>query len=126
MKLFHQNAMLLSLTCLGMILLNSCAQTTPYEEEKRIIVSPHKLSAHSGSEDPVFVKVLDKQGGPLFGMKVTATSTSPTVATVTPEKITDPAGKAVFIVHGISPGTTKIIFSAVEQKAAMEVVFIGH
>lgn len=126
MKLFHQKAQLFSLTCLGMILFNSCAQTTSYEEEKRIIVSPHKLSAHSGSEDPVFVKVLDKQGGPLFGMKVTATSTSPTVATVTPEKITDPAGKAVFIVHGISPGTTKIIFSAAEQKAAMEVVFIGH
>ncbi len=126
MKLFHQNALLFSLTCLGIIVLNSCAQTTPYDVEKRIIVSPYKLSVHSGSEDPVFVKVLDKQGGPLFGMKVTATSTSPTVATVTPEKITDPAGKAVFIVQGISPGTTKIIFSAAEQKATMEVVFIGH
>lgn len=126
MKLFNQKSLLFSLTCLGIILLNSCAQTPPYEEEKRIIVSPHKLSVHSGSEDPVFVKVLDKQGGPLFGLKVTATSTSPTVATVTPEKITDPVGKAVFIVHGISPGTTKIIFSAAGQKAAMEVVFIGH
>lgn len=126
MKIFHQKAILFSLAWLGVILLSSCAETPPYEEEVRIIVSPHKLSVHSGSEDKVFVKLLDKQGGPLFGVKVTATSTNPTVATVTSEVLTDPVGKAVFLVNGISPGTTRIIFSAAGQKAAMEVIFIGH
>lgn len=126
MKFLNLRARFFSLLWLGIILLSSCAQTPPYEEEVRIIVSPHKLSVHSGSEDKVFVQLLDKQGGPLFGMKVTATSTSPTVATVTPEVLTDPVGKAVFLVHGISPGTTRIIFSAAGQTATMEVVFIGH
>lgn len=126
MKFFNQRVLLFSLFWLGIILLSSCAQTPPYEEEIHIMVSPHKLSVHSGSEDKVFVRLLDKQGGPLFGIKVTATSTSPTVATVTSEALTDPAGKAIFIVHGISPGTTNIVFTAAGQKAAMEVVFIGH
>jgi len=126
MKFFNQKAVFFSLTWLGIVLLSSCAETPPYEEEVRIIVSPHKLSVHSGSEDKVFVQLLDKQGGPLFGMKVTATSTSPTVATVTPEVVTDPVGKAIFLVHGISPGTTQIVFSAAGQKATMEVIFIGH
>lgn len=126
MKFLNQKVLLFSLFWLGIILFSSCAQTPPYEEDARIIVSPHKLSVHSGSEDKVFVKLLDKQGGPLFGIKVTAISTSPTVATVTPEVLTDPVGKAVFLVHGISPGTTQIVFSAAGQKATMEVVFIGH
>ncbi|MFN3531752.1 MAG: hypothetical protein ACK41Q_04445 [Candidatus Brocadia sp.] len=126
MKFLNQKVLLFSLSWLGITLLSSCAQTPLYEEEVRIIVSPHKLSVHSGSEDKVFVKLLDKQGGPLFGIKVTAISTSPTVATVTPEALTDPVGKAVFLVHGISPGTTQIVFSAAGQKATMEVVFIGH
>ncbi len=125
-KLLNQRAQYFSLLWLGIILLSSCAQTPRYEEEVRIIVSPHKLSVHSGSEDKVFVKLLDRQEGPLFGIKVTATSTSPTVAMVTPEALTDPVGKAIFIVHGISPGVTNIIFSAAGQKASMEVVFIGH
>lgn len=110
----------------GLFLLSSCAQTPPYEEEVNLMVSPHKLSVHSGSEDKVFVRLLDKQGGPIFGKKVTATSTSPTVATVTPEALTDPVGKAVFLVQGISPGTTQIFFSAAGQKATVEVIFIEH
>jgi len=89
-------------------------------------VSPHKLSVHSGSEDKVFVQVLDEQGGPLFGIKVTATSTLPTVATVTPEALTDPVGKAIFTVRGVSPGTTQVVLSAAGLKAMMEVIFIGH
>lgn len=114
---------------MGIVFLCSCAPTRsyrPYEEGVRIIVSPHKLSVHSGSEDKVFVQVLDKQGGPLFGIKVTATSTLPTVAAVTSEALTDPVGKAIFTVSGISPGTTQIVLSAAGQKAMMEVVFIGH
>ena len=83
--------------------MNSCAQTPPYEEAIKIIVTPHKLSVCSGSEDKVFVKLLDKQGGPLFGIEVKATSTSPTVATVTPEALTDATGKTTFTVKGISP-----------------------
>ncbi|MCF6156828.1 MAG: hypothetical protein E3K36_16675 [Candidatus Brocadia sp.] len=126
MKFLNQRALFFSLLWLGTILLSSCAQIPPYEEEIHIIVSPHKLSVHSGSEDKVFVKLLDKQGGPLFGIKVTAISTIPTVATVTSEALTDPIGKAIFIVNGISPGTTNIVFSAAGQKATMEVVFIGH
>lgn len=111
------------------LFLSSCAQAPsylPYEKGVHIIVSPSKLSVHSGSEDKVFIQILDRQGGPLFGIKVTAVSPVPTVATVTPEVLTDPAGKAVFTVSGISPGTTQIIFSAAGQKAVMEVVFIGH
>jgi hypothetical protein len=126
MKFFNQKAIFFHLVWLGIILLSSCAQTPSYEEEINIIVSPHKLSVHSGSEDKVFVRLLDKQGGPLFGVKVTAVSTSPTVATVTSEALTDPVGKAIFVVHGISPGTTNIVFTAAGQKASMEVVFIGH
>ncbi len=132
MKFFNQNKVFFSLLWFGIILLDSCTLISPqsppppFEDGIHIIVSPHKLGAHSGSEDTVFVRLLDKEGGPLFGIKVTAISTSPTVATVTPEALTDPAGKAIFIVHGISPGTTNIVFSAAGQKAAMEVVFIGH
>ena len=56
-------------------------------------------------------------------MKVGATSTSPTAATVTPEALTDVAGNATFMVKGISPGTTNIIISAMGYKATVEVVF---
>ncbi len=104
----------------------SCAQTPPYGEGINLVVSPHKLNVHSGSEHTLFVKVLDKQGGPIFGMKVDAKSTSPTVATVTPEVVTDVAGSATFTVKGISPGTTHIIISAMEYKAIVEVVFLEH
>lgn len=129
MKFLNQKIQKFFLAWIGIVFLCSCAQTPsypPYEEGVRIIVSPHKLSVHSGSEDKVFVQVLDKQGGPLFGVKVTATSTLPTVATVTPDALTDPVGKSIFTVSGISPGVTQIIFSVAGQKATMEVVFIGH
>ncbi len=129
MKFLNQKIQKVSLIWVGIVFLCSCAPTRsyrPYEEGVRIIVSPHKLSVNSGSEDTVFVQVLDKQGGPLFGVKVTATSTLPTVATVTPEALTDPVGKSIFTVSGNSPGTTQIIFSVAGQKATMEVVFIGH
>jgi len=106
--------------------MSSCAQTPSYEEGIKIIVTPHKLSVCSGSEDKIFVKLLDKQGGPLFGVKINATSTSSTVATVMPEALTDAAGKAMFTVKGISPGTTGIVFSVAGQKATMEVIFIEH
>ncbi|MFO0794170.1 MAG: hypothetical protein U0586_08890 [Candidatus Brocadiaceae bacterium] len=36
-------------------------------------------------------------------MKATAVSTAPTVATITPETVTNAAGKARFTVKGISP-----------------------
>lgn len=110
----------------GIILLNSCAQTPPYEEAIKIIVTPHKLSVCSGSEDKVFVKLLDKQGGPLFGVEVKAVSTSPTVATITPGALTDATGKTTFTVKGISPGATTIVLSVAGQKATMEVIFIEH
>lgn len=129
MKFSNQKSIFFPLIWMGIVFLCSCAPTRsyrPYEEGVRIIVSPHKLSVHSGSEDKVYVQVLDKQGGPLFGIKVTATSTLPTVATVTSEALTDPVGKAIFTVSGISPGTTQIVLSAAGQKAMMEVVFIGH
>ena len=111
---------------LSATLMVSCAQTPPYGEGINLVVSPHKLNVHSGSEHTLFVKVLDKQGGPIFGMKVDAKSTSPTVATVTPEVVTDVAGSATFTVKGISPGTTHIIISAMEYKAIVEVVFLEH
>lgn len=126
MKFFNQKALFFSLGCLCIILLSSCAQTLPYEEGMRMLVSPYKLSVGSGSEDKVFVKLLDKQGGSLFGMEIKATSTSPTVATVTPAVLTDAAGKAMFTVTGISPGTTNIIFSIAGHKASMEVIYIEH
>ena len=126
MKYFNKKALFFYLSCLGIILMTSCAQILPYEEDARIILSPHKLSVHSGSEDKVFVQLLDKQGGPLFGVKITAISTSPTVATVTPEGLTDPVGKAIFIVKGISPGTTHIVFSGAGKEAKIEVIFIEH
>ncbi len=126
MKFFKQKTIVFSLIWLGVMFLSSCAETPPTEESVRMIASPQKLSVGSGSEDKVFVQLLDKHGGPLFGVKITATSTSPTVASVTREAITDPVGKAVFLVNGISPGTTLIIFSASGQKATVEVVFIGH
>lgn len=106
--------------------MNSCAQTPPYEEAIKIIVTPHKLSVCTGSEDTIFVKLLDKQGGPLFGMEVKAISTSPTVATIAPRALTDATGKATFTVKGISPGTTTIVLSVAGQKATMEVIFIEH
>ncbi|BBO19243.1 conserved hypothetical protein [Candidatus Brocadia pituitae] len=129
MKFSNQKVGFFSLIWIGIVFLCSCAPTRsyrPYEEGVRIIVNPHKLSVHSGSEDKVYVQILDKQGGPLFGIKVTATSTLPTVATVTSEALTDPVGKAMFTVSGISPGTTQVVLSAAGQKATMEVVFIGH
>lgn len=109
-----------------MLLFVSCAQTTPFGEGIRIIVSPQKLNVHSGSEDPVFVQIVDKEGGPLFGMKATAVSTAPTVATITPETVTNAAGKARFTVKGISPGTANMVFSVAGQKAMMEVIFLEH
>ena len=126
MKFFDQKTLFFSLGWFCIILLSSCAQTPPYEEEIHILVSPHKLRVCSGSEDKVFVKLLDKQGGALFGMEVKAASTSPTVATVTPVALTDATGKAMFTVTGISPGATNIIFSIVGHKASMEVIYIGH
>lgn len=125
-RLFRQKTLFLSLVYLCIILINSCTQPPPYGEELNIIVSPHKLSVCSGSEDAVFVTLLNRQGGPLTGLEIKTTSTSPTVATVTPRALTDKAGKATFTVKGISPGTTKIIFSVDGYKAAMEVVFIEH
>lgn len=104
----------------------SCAQTVPYGEGVNLVVSPCRLSVHSGSEHTLFVKVLDKQGGPIFGMKVEAKSTSPTVATVAPAAVTDVAGNAAFTVKGISPGTTQITLSTMGYKAAAEVVSLKH
>ena len=124
MKLSNKKLLLFCLLCVA--LMGSCAQTPPYGEGINFVVSPHKLNVHSGSEDTLFVKVLDKQGGSVFGMKVGATSTSSTVATVTPEALTDVAGNATFMVKGISPGTTTVIISAMGYKATVEVVFLGH
>jgi hypothetical protein len=125
MKLLNRNVLFFCLNCLGIFFINSCAQTPSYEE-MRIIVSPHKLNVHSGSEDKVFVQLLDKQGRPLSGVKIEARSTSPTVATVTPESLTNRGGKAIFIVKGISPGTTNVIISAMEHRTTVEVVFVEH
>ena len=126
MKLVNRKSMFFYIMCIGILFMNSCAQTPPYEEAIKIIVTPHKLSVCSGSEDTIFVKLLDKQGGPLFGIEVKATSTSPTVATVTPEALTDATGKTTFTVKGISPGATTIVLSVAGQKATMEVIFIEH
>ena len=126
MKLVNRKSMFFYIMCIGILFMNSCAQTPPYEEAIKIIVTPHKLSVCSGSEDKVFIKLLDKQGGPLFGIEVKATSTSPTVATVTPEALTDATGKTTFTVKGISPGATTIVLSVAGQKATMEVIFIEH
>lgn len=126
MKLLNQKSILLYLFGLSIMFTSSCAQTPTYETGIKIIVTPHKLSVCSGSEDKLFIKLLDKQGGPLFGMKINATSTAPTVATITPEAVTDAIGKTTFAVKGISPGTTSIIFSVAGQKATMEVIFIEH
>lgn len=126
MKLVNRKSMFFYIMCIDILFMNSCAQTPPYEEAIKIIVTPHKLSVCSGSEDTIFVKLLDKQGGPLFGIEVKATSTSPTVATVTPEALTDATGKTTFTVKGISPGATTIVLSVAGQKATMEVIFIEH
>ncbi len=126
MKLLNQKIVLFYITCLSVAFLSACAQTPTCEEGIKIIITPHKLSVCSGSEDKIFVKLLDKQGGPLFGMKISATSTSPTVATITSEAVSDAAGKAAFTIKGISPGTTNIILSVAGQKATMEVIFIEH
>ena len=126
MKLVNRKSIFFYIMCIGIIFMNSCAQTPPYEEAIKIIVTPHKLSVCSGSEDKVFVKLLDKQGGPLFGIEVKATSTSPTVATVTPEALTDATGKTTFTVKGIAPGATAIVLSVAGQKATMEGIFIEH
>ena len=126
MKLLNQRVLFFYIACIGAIFISSCAPIPPYGEEMHIIVSPHKLSVHSGSEDTVFVKLLDKQGGPLFGMEVKATSSSPTVATITPTVLTDVTGKAAFTVKGISTGTTHMVFSVAGIKATMEVIFVEH
>ena len=126
MKFVSRKNIFFYLIFTGFIFMNSCAQTPPYEEALKIIVTPHKLSVCSGSEDKIFVKLLDRQGGPLFGMKVNAVSSSPTVATVTSEALTDATGRATFTVKGNSPGTTSIIISVAGQKATMEVIFIEH
>ncbi len=126
MKLVNRKGMFFYIMCISIMFMNSCAQIPPYEEAIKIIVTPHKLSVCSGSEDKVFVKLLDKQGGPLFGIEVKATSTSPTVATVTPGALTDATGKTTFTVKGISPGAATIVLSVAGQKATMEVIFIEH
>ncbi|HHT9135743.1 MAG TPA: hypothetical protein ACFYEK_00720 [Candidatus Wunengus sp. YC60] len=126
MKFISRRNIFFYLIFTGFILMNSCAQTPPYEEAIKIIVTPHKLSVCSGSEDNIFVKLLDKQGGPLFGMEVKAVSISPTVATITPKALTDATGKTTFTVKGISPGATTIVLSVAGQKATMEVIFIEH
>ena len=126
MRLFYQKMVVLCILCLSSILLYSCVQPPIKKEVMRILVSPQKLSVHSGSEDPVFVRLLDVQGGPLFGMQISAVSTAPAVATITSEAVTDVGGKATFTVKGISPGSTIMIFSVAGQKASMEVVFIEH
>lgn len=126
MKLVNRKSMFFYIMCISILFMNSCAQTPPYEEAIKIIVTPHKLSVCSGSEDTIFVKLLDKQGGPLFGMEVKAISTSPTVATIAPRALTDATGKATFTVKGISPGATTIVLSVAGQKATMEVIFIEH
>ena len=126
MKLVNRKNMFFYIMCVGILFMNSCAQTPPYEEVIKIIVTPHKLSVYSGSEDKVFVKLLDKQGGPLFGVEVKAVSTSPTVATITRGALTDATGKTTFTVKGISPGATTIVLSVAGQKATMEVIFIEH
>ena len=126
MKLVNRKGMFFYIMCISIMFMNSCAQIPPYEEAIKIIVTPHKLSVCSGSEDTIFVKLLDKQGGPLFGMEVKAISTSPTVATIAPRALTDATGKATFTVKGISPGATTIVLSVAGQKATMEVIFIEH
>lgn len=108
------------------LFISSCAQTIPHKEEIHITASPHKLSVHSGSEDKVFVKLSDRQGKPLSGVRIEAESTSPTVATVTHESLTDTEGRAIFIVKGISPGTTNIVLSAMEHRTTVQVVFVEH
>lgn len=108
------------------LFISSCAQTLPHKEEIHITATPYKLNVHSGSEDKIFVKLLDKQGRPLSGVKIEAESTSPTVATVTPESLTNAEGKAIFIVKGVSAGTTNIILSAMRHKVTVEVVFVEH
>jgi len=126
MKLVNRKNMFFYIMCIGILFMNSCAQTPPYEEAIKIIVTPHKLSVCSGSEDKIFVKLLDKQGGPLFGVEVKAVSTSPTVATITPGALTDATGKTTFTVKAISPGAATIVLSVAGQKATMEVIFIEH
>ncbi|MBI2470734.1 MAG: Ig-like domain-containing protein [Planctomycetes bacterium] len=126
MKLVKRKSMFFYIMCIGILFMNSCAQTPPYEEAIKIIVTPHKLSVCSGSEDNIFVKLLDRQGGPLFGMEVKAVSTSPTVATITPMALTDATGKTSFTVKGISPGATTIVLSVAGHTATMEVIFIEH
>src|SRR3990172_1742120 len=108
MKLINNKRIFCLFVCLGILIMNSCAPTPSYEERTKIIVSPHKLSVCSGSEDTVFVRLLDKESGPLFGMKINATR------------------RATFAVKGISPGYTNIIFSVAGQKASMEVIFVEH
>ena len=76
MKLVNRKSIFFYIMCISIMFMNSCAQTPPYEEAIKIIVTPHKLSVCSGSEDKVFVKLLDKQGGPLFGVEVKAVSTT--------------------------------------------------
>lgn len=110
----------------GIVFLSSCAQTPPYEEEIKIIVTPHKLSVCSGAEDKIFIKLLDRQGGPLFGMEIRATSVSPTVATITPAALTDATGKAIFTVKGNSPGSTSIVLSVAGHQATIDVTYIEH
>ncbi len=126
MSPFHYKALLFYLACMGVLFTSSCAQTSLYDDEINIIITPHKLSVHSGSEDKIFVQILDKQGGPLFGMKIKAMSATPAVATITPEALTDAAGKTSLTVKGISPGTTSIVLSAAGKKAVMEVIFLEH
>ncbi|MDR4508697.1 MAG: DUF4198 domain-containing protein [Candidatus Brocadiaceae bacterium] len=111
---------------LGISLFNSCAQTPPYEHEINIFVNPYILNVHSGSEDKVYIEIVNKQGKPLPGMKIEVANTHPTVATVTKDPITDKDGKATVLVHGNTPGSTRLIFSAAGQTASVYVVFVEH
>lgn len=110
-----------------LILTGSCVQIPPVNQEVKMIVSPYKLSVHSGSVDKVYVKLLDRSGGPIFGAKVKAISSSPSVAIIEPlEAITDATGRVVFTVKGISPGTANITLFAAGYEAKVEVIFIEH
>ncbi|MBM4054984.1 MAG: hypothetical protein FJ264_10025 [Planctomycetes bacterium] len=124
----HRKLTLLSLLIIlsSFLFLNSCAQIPRDEEELTIIVRPFKITLHSGSENNVCVTLLDKDSGPLFGLKIKALSAAPHIATVTPETITDATGKAFFTIHGVSPGTTSIIFSIAGQKAKLRVISLDR
>ncbi len=112
---------------LSFFLLNSCAQTPAPRDEINLFATPFKLNVHSGSVNKGFIEVLDKQGMPISGAIIKVFSTSPAVAVVKPEEITtDSLGKASVSIYGISPGGTKIIFSAEGRDVSIDVIFSEH